>query len=257
MALEQRDYMRDDYQYAGGARRSYGGAPPIASITIWLIVINVAVFLLNVAIARPIYGVEPFTGRRVLIEVVHPIEEWGYFSAGTAIQHLQVWRFVTFQFLHANFGHILFNMIALYFFGPMIEQYLGRRRFLAFYLLCGAAGAVSYVLLWMLGVLGSTPNVPLVGASAGIFGILLAAARVAPDSIVLIYGIIPARLKTVAWVFVAIAVYTVFTNGHNAGGEAGHLGGAILGYFLIAHPHALDFFEVGRVRQPRMRYHGW
>src|SRR5205814_1372266 len=147
---------------------------------------------------------------------------------------------------------------ALYMFGPMIESYLGRWRYLAFYLICGIGGAVSYLVLWQAHVLVGYPWVPLVGASAGIFGILIAASRVAPDTtVMLMFPPIPMRLKTMAWVFVGIALFTVFTNGKNAGGEAAHLGGAILGYVLIANPRVLDVFDFAKMRQPRMRYRGW
>jgi membrane associated rhomboid family serine protease len=76
--------------------------------------------------------------------------------------------------------------------------------------------------------------VPLVGASAGIFGVLIAAAHVAPNAmIMMMFPPVPMRLRTLAWVFIAIAVYTVFTRGRNAGGEAAHLGGAIVGFLLM------------------------
>ena len=137
-------------------------------------------------------------------------------------------RFITFQFLHAGGWHLAVNLIGLYFFGPMVEAYWGRRRFLVFYLTCGVAGAVGYLLMWAWS--NATPMqlivnsyVPLMGASAGLFGILIAAARIAPDSSVLVYGFIPMKLKAMAWVMLAIAVWTVFTSGHNAGGEAGTL----------------------------------
>jgi len=141
------------------------------SITTWLIVINIAVFLLDALLARSQFAVTfPVTvmvhGRpQVGLGAIGPLEYYGYFSATTAITHLQVWRFITFQFLHANFQHLLFNMIGLYFFGQMMETYLGRQRFLSFYLLCGMAGAASYLILWMLGLLVTSPNTPLVGAS--------------------------------------------------------------------------------------------
>ena len=115
MGLNDRDY----YRRPG---RSPFGTLPVWSVSTWLIALNVAVFVLDIVL------------RGLLFRI-------GSFSAVTAVWELQVWRFVTFQFLHAGVGHIFFNMLALYFFGPMIENYLGPRRFLAFYLLCGAAGA--------------------------------------------------------------------------------------------------------------------
>jgi membrane associated rhomboid family serine protease len=213
------------------SRRPYSSAMISAwSVTAWLIAINVAVFILDMITHRDLANL-------------------GYFSAATAIGGLQIWRFVTFQFLHLNVGHIFFNMLALYFFGPMVEQYLGKRRYLAFYLLCGVAGAASYLILLMLHVLPDGPATPLLGASAGIFGVLIAAAtRVAPNAtVMLLLPPIPMKLRTLAWVMLGIALYTVLFSGHNAGGEAAHLGGAALGFILIQRPQLLNIFQ-GRLR---------
>jgi membrane associated rhomboid family serine protease len=228
MGFADRDYSRQPY-----GQTTVVGAMRMWSITTWLIVINIAVY-----VADNISG--------------HRLAEWGYFSASTAIYSLQFWRFITFQFLHANFSHIFFNMLSLYFFGPMVENYLGSRRYLAFYLLCGIAGALFYLILWQLGILISSPDAPLIGASAGIFGILIAGARIAPNAtVMLLFPPIPMRLKVMAWILLGIALYTVLANGSNAGGQAAHLGGAALGALLIWKPHSLDIFD--RLFQPRRR----
>jgi len=233
MGLYDREYIR---RPADGSRV---GRLPALSVATWLIVINVVVFVLD----RLSYG------RLSLL---------GYFSADTAIYHLQVWRFITFQFLHANLQHIFFNMLALYFFGPMVESYLGRRRFLAFYLLCGAAGAATYLVLWQLGLLEGGAQTPLVGASAGIFGVLIAGAAIAPDArVMLLFPPIPMKLKLLAWVLLGIAAFTVVTSGPNAGGQAAHLGGAALGAVLIRRPQWLNFAEqLGPSRARRRRFSG-
>lgn len=75
---------------------------------------------------------------------------------------LEVWRLVSFQFLHANIWHVGFNMLGLYFFGSMVEQYLGRKRYAAYYLMCGLSGGVLYLILNLVGALG----IPLPGGSA-------------------------------------------------------------------------------------------
>lgn len=217
------------------------------------------------------------------------LERWMYFSTSTALvtwssdlglRGLEFWRFITFQFSHANLNHLLFNMIALWFFGPIVEQALGRRRFLAFYLTCGVAGALLYLLLnaagvgihdllgpdaKVPGVLINNPNTPLVGASAGIFGVLIAAARYVPNATVLLFFIIPMRLSTLAYGLVAVAVATVLLASlgisvpllpiptDNAGGEAAHLGGAMAGWYFARRPQKLaDFFDVlGRLGPSR------
>jgi len=213
------------------------------SVTGWLIVINVAVFILDAFLYRAgIVGQVP-TGRAiagpdgtvsVIVNQTSPLEAIGHFSAGTAIYGLQIWRFLTFQFVHAHLQHLFFNMLGLYFFGQMIESFLGRQRFLIFYLVCGAAGALVYLGLWKLNVLVGSPWVPLVGASAGIFGILAAASRVAPRATVMMaFPPMPIELRTWAMLLLGIAALTIIFAGPNAGGEAAHLGGAIAGYLGI------------------------
>lgn len=218
MGIYDRDYIRTSGDRGGLADfRTW-------SVTTWLIVANVAVFLID-----------------PLID--YPMAKWGYFSQDMAVTGLQIWRFITFQFLHANGQHILFNMIALYFFGPIVESYLGARKYLAFYLLSGVGGPLAYMLLNALGFFHDGAETPLVGASAGIFGVLIGAARVAPDVGVLMMMVVPMRLRTLAWVLVAIAAGTVLYQGRNAGGEAAHLGGAAVGLLLIQNDRWLDFFN--------------
>jgi membrane associated rhomboid family serine protease len=176
-----------------------------------------------------------------------PLEGLGHFSAATAIWGGQVWRFLTFQFLHANLQHLLFNMLGLYFFGQMMETYLGRERFLGFYLTCGVAGAVLYLALWGLGILVGSAWVPLVGASAGIFGILAAAARVAPNAtVMLIFPPMPVQLRTWAMILLGLAAATILFAGPNAGGEAAHLGGALLGYFGVEYARTRTRMRLAR-----------
>ncbi len=238
MGIADRPYYRDPI----GSPQPTMGRLPMWSFTTWLIVINVVVFVLGRLIGG---GIGPRGYNN------DPLVAIGYFSAEKAIFDFQIWRFITFQFLHGpGFFHIFFNMLVLYFFGPMIESYLGSRRYLGFYLLCGVSGTVFYVLLAFFGILPS-PNetqsiyaVELVGASAGIFGVLIAAARIAPNTtVMLLFPPIPMPLKVLAWILIGIAVLTVLVGGGNAGGEAAHLGGAALGFFLIRSPELLNFAD--------------
>jgi membrane associated rhomboid family serine protease len=200
------------------------------------------------------------------------LESFLHFSTRSGFLGIQFWRLIGFQFLHFNIWHILFNMVVLYFFGPMVERYLGSKRYLAFYLLCGIFGALMYGMLnlggWVahlffgsqaeLVVVFSDITTPLVGASAGVFGVLMAGAYLAPKATVLVFFILPMQLRTMAWALFAIAVYTVLTAGENAGGEAGHVGGAIAGFYFIRHPrHLHGFFDfLGRVDPTSHHYRG-
>jgi hypothetical protein len=158
-------------------------------------------------------------------------------------------------------------MIGLYFFGPLVEHYLGGKRFLAFYLLCGIFGAVLYLILNLggyvfgdnvPGLLFNDTSTPLVGASAGVFGILLAGAFLAPKVKVLVFFIIPMKLSTMAYLLVCFAVFTVIFGKNNAGGEAAHLGGAAAGWYFIRNPHHLNgFFDFLGKADPTSKHFAW
>src|ERR1043165_4440628 len=90
------------------------------------------------------------------------------------------WTMVTYMFLHASFSHILFNMLALYFFGPRVEERLGPRRFIWLYMVSGVAGAIlSFVF---------SPQAAVVGASGALMGVLMAFAMFWPRVQILIWG---------------------------------------------------------------------
>ena len=151
--------------------------------------------------------------------------------------------------------HIFFNMFGLFVFGRRVEEQLGFKRYAAFYLMCGLCGGLMYLVLSALGQAGinlpfalfASPTTPLVGASAGVFGVIMAAAYIEPNSIVqLLFPPIPLKLKWFAYGYVALALANlVVFRGQNQGGDAAHVGGAIAGAFFIRRPGLLhDFFVI-------------
>jgi membrane associated rhomboid family serine protease len=246
-------------------RRRWFNLPPI-SVTTVLIVLCVLTYVadrVSLRLYKPIIYVD---GPELVAGPMSVVQAWGHFSAYYILELRQFWRYITFQFLHGSLMHIGFNMFVLYMFGPVVEDFLGRRKFLSFYLLCGIAGGMMYLLLWKLDLLSATKYTPLVGASAGIFGVLIAAARLAPREEVLVLGLIPAKLRTVAIGLLVFAMISLFNTeimtglmhvhlltpelkklltsaGSNAGGEAAHLGGAIAGFLLMLDPRLLSVFE--------------
>jgi len=248
-------YDRDYYRHA--PRRGGFGHFGAWSVTTWLIVINVLVFFADASLLRAARGPANADDDADSVEFVHPgrqapitdgmgpLQRWGYFSTATAIRHGQVWRFLTFQFLHASPMHLLLNMVAIYLFGPIVEGQFGARRFTAFYLLCGLAGACFYLLLSVAHVLPMPADMPMVGASAGIFGLLVAAALIAPQ-VQIFYYFFPVTIGLLAVLGMLMAVYSVISLGYNAGGEAAHLGGGILGFAIMKNQHWLHPFEVSR-----------
>ena len=136
-------------------------------------------------------------------------------------------------------------MIGLYFFGPMVERWWGSKRFLAFYLLCGASGALLMtVMSFVPGLLLLGPATPLVGASGSVFGVLVGAAVIAPrQTVMLLFPPIPMQMRTLVLFFLGIAVLFVIVGSSNGGGEAAHLGGALLGFLLMKSPRTLDWAD--------------
>lgn len=280
MGIYDRDYARADR--GGGYRDSYGGSGgpggvgggrglsrmSMWTVNTWLIVSNVVIHVL----ALTVFSTPGPRGGRwsVLHEYGHFSTAKGFFeivhnqSGNQLVLNLQVWRLLTFQFLHDpnSILHLFFNMFGLWIFGSMVEQVLGRRKYLAFYLVCGIMGGVLYVFLNLLGMMGinlpgvldSDPRSPLVGASAGVFGVIIACAYLAPNAVVqLIFPPIPLKMKYFAYGYVGLALFNLLVSGRNAGGDAAHIGGAIAGYFFIRNPHhLLDFFDIlGNSKKPR------
>lgn len=166
----------------------------------------------------------------------HAMRKFGNFSIPSSIHGKRIWEIITFQFLHGNVGHLVANSFGLFFFGPFLERWLSSMRFLFFYLICGVGGAVFFVLLVYLGMLpGMDYYATLVGASAGIYGIMVAVAVLAPSmKVSLIFLPISLSMRQVALICLGVSVVIVlFEIGTNSGGEAGHLGGMIAGYVLI------------------------
>ncbi|HWO88563.1 MAG TPA: rhomboid family intramembrane serine protease [Gemmatimonadales bacterium] len=116
-------------------------------------------------------------------------------QAGTLVPAwlpLRPWTALTYAFLHGGFGHIFFNMLSLWIFGPAVEQRLGGRRFLWLYLSSALAGALASALI--------APHAAVVGASGATFGVMLAFARYWPREIILVMGFI--ALEARVWVAV-------------------------------------------------------
>jgi membrane associated rhomboid family serine protease len=132
------------------------------------------------------------------------------------------WTMVTYMFVHGGLGHIFWNMLALYFFGPRVEQRLGTERFFALYMISGIFGALlSFVL---------ARSAPIVGASGAIYGVMLAFARFWPRDQIYIWGIIPVEARWLVLLYTLISILGGFGGGGTTAHFA-HLGGFV-GAFL-------------------------
>lgn len=138
------------------------------------------------------------------------------------------WQLVTYAFLHGNFSHILFNMFALWMFGVQIENTWGSRRFSMFYFVCIIGAAIVQVI-----VTTADPGYsPTVGASGGVFGILLAFGMMFPEQPIYLYFLFPVKAKWFVIGYGLIELYAGVT-GSSVIAHFAHLGGMLFGFLLI------------------------
>lgn len=143
------------------------------------------------------------------------------------------WTLFTYMFLHEGFFHILFNMLFLYWFGLLVNEFLGSKKLVNLYILGGLAGGLFYVIIYNLAPYFSNQveGSLMLGASAGVFAIVVAAATLRPDTEFRLILLGPVKIKYIAIFYVVVAFAN--STGGNAGGELAHLGGAILGYYYV------------------------
>ncbi len=245
MGIADRDYHRTPPSGGGFTSR-------LTPVVKWLLIANVGIFFLDYMVLPSLLDWDLERYR------VPPLVYWGAFSIQSALLELRLWEFVTFQFLHGSLGHILFNSIGIYFFGPWLERWWGSKKFLAFYLLCGCGGAAFFTLLTFFGLLPGGMQSSLVGASAGIYGIFIGVALVAPDlRVALLFPPIELSMRQLALIILTIAIGSIVLKlGGNEGGEAGHLGGAIVGFILMRYPQLLGAQAWAQMRPPGLRVAG-
>jgi len=151
----------------------------------------------------------------------------------------EVWRFVTFQFMHANPSHFLWNMVGLYFFGPPLEQHWGWRRFLAFYLTCGVFAGLCFG--GIVYTFSMPPQMPIVGASGGIMATLMGCAILFSEMIIIVFPV-----RWVAGFYFVLYILNILYEQSVA--DAAHLGGMVAaGAWILAAPRVVSTF--GQIRR--------
>lgn len=221
MGIADRDYHRN-------ATPQGGIFSQITPMVKWLLILNIGIFFADLFIQKQID--------------YKWLEEHGTYTIQSSIKGGRIWEFVTFQFLHANLIHLMMNSLGIFFIGPWVERWWGSGKFVVFYLLCGVGGALFFTLLAFTGVLpGKDFQAGLVGASAGIYGMLVGVAVIAPNLRVrLLFPPIELSMRQLALVVLGISTGAILLKiGGNEGGEAGHLGGALVGFLLMRYPHLL------------------
>lgn len=182
-----------------------------------IILANVAIFLLQLT---------PVGEMLTLMGGLWPVGSHKFGGYG-----FHIWQPVTYMFLHGSFGHLFFNMFALWMFGAEIENYWGTRHFTTYYFICGIGAA----LINILATLGDP--YPTIGASGAIFGVLLAFGMMFPDRYIFLYFLVPVKTKY----FVAGYAFIEFISGlgnQSMGSGSNiahfaHLGGMLFGFIYI------------------------
>ena len=174
-----------------------------------LLIINLLAF---VALSTPVVSVYLFT-----YGALWPIGS-GRFG---------VWQLVSYMFLHAGFGHIFFNLFALWMFGQAIENFWGTNRFVIYYFLTGIGAALLHMLI-------GGGGAPTLGASGAVYGILLAFGMMFPNRpIMLLFPPIPIKAKYFVAIFGAIELISGLTRANSGVAHFAHLGGMLIGFILI------------------------
>lgn len=217
----------------GFSTRSYtqpytmgGGIPRGVKL---LLLVNVAVFLVTTFMGRTELGtwlVSTFGLR--------PADVLGRFF---------LWQMVSYLFLHGDIFHILYNMLALWFFGSELERLWGTDKFMRFYFICGVGAGVVVVLA---NYLFGNPASLTIGASGAIYGILLVAAVLWPDRIIILF-IFPIKLKYFVMIMGVIALYNL-QNINSGVSDIAHLSGMLFGYLFLKMPRVRGFDPLSSVR---------
>jgi len=188
-----------------------------------LLIINVGMFLLELSYAGQLIGAL----------ALWPLDT-GAYSLSAAVQpHFGIWQLITYSFLHGGVMHLLLNMYALWLFGARMELYWGSRAFLLYYFICViGAGLVQLVVVSLTAKQGMI--YPTIGASGGVFGLLLAFGMSFPNErLLLIFPPIALKAKWFVLIFGGIELWAGVTSTEAGVAHFAHLGGMLFGFVLL------------------------
>ncbi|WP_280152565.1 rhomboid family intramembrane serine protease [Piscinibacter sp. XHJ-5] len=202
--------------------------PPIPPITKWLLIVNVAAFFLD-----------------DLLRLAAGMSFAGWFALWPLGHGFMPWQVVTYAFLHGDLLHLLFNMFALWTFGSELERLWGEQRYIRFYAASVLAAALSQLVVTTL----SGSPLPTVGASGGIYGLLLGFGMMFPNrQIMLLIPPIPMKAKVYVLIFGLLELYLGATRTMDGVAHFAHLGGMLGAFLMIRYWRGLPPFRGGRRR---------
>jgi len=184
-----------------------------------LLIINAAVFFFQLVAGNFMIGGKPG---------LYVLQEWFALNPLVDGANFQIWQLITYQFMHAGFMHIFFNMFMLWMFGMEIENIMGSKKFLYYYLICGVAAGLAQLFI---APLFSAPAITI-GASGAVFGIMIAFALMFPDRLIFLWFLIPIKAKYLIGFLFVLEIFWIGDAGSDVAHLA-HLGGAIAGFIFI------------------------
>ncbi len=217
--------MRSRYPSASNFAYQFGPGPLTPAIKI-LIAANVGVFLADWLIGRVVGGGTCANGGGLLCP-------WFGLTPVAVVQGFKLWQLVTYLFLHAGIGHILFNMLALWMFGVELERTWGTKFFVKYYFVTGVGAGLISVLLALTPFGRAAYSIPTVGASGAIYGLLLAYALYFPNRPIYMYMVIPIPAKYFVMIMGAIAFLAAADGAGSGVAHVAHLGGLVVGYLYL------------------------
>jgi len=194
---------------------------PLTPVVTQIMVINGLVFILQIVLGLFYPGM---------------MEQSFGLSHRGLVEELKLWQIATYMFLHGGWFHILFNCLALWMFGGELEEIWGSRKFLNYYLLSGVGAGLCIALMNYVIFQRSVMNPVTLGASGAIYAILLAYGMTWPDRRVLLYFVIPIKIKYLVAIFGLIEFFGTLASVSGTGGtisHIGHLGGIVSGFVLM------------------------
>ncbi len=194
----------------------------LPQVTKVLLIANIAIFLLQQVFASPMeetFALWPF------------VPDAGSFGIGPSFMP---WQLVSYAFLHGDWMHLLFNMLALVMFGAQLEQLWGARRYLIYFSVCVIGAGLCQLVLASASVSQGGPVYSTLGASGGVFGLLLGYGMLFPNQrVMLLIPPIPMKARTLVIVYGALQLLLGFTGLQPGVAHFAHLGGMLFGWLLI------------------------
>lgn len=195
------------------------------------------------------YAATPWVKRLLIANVVvfiatmvNPEFFYRWFAFAPSELLTRPWGALTYMFVHGGLWHLLMNMLVLFFFGPPLESRWGSREFIKFYLICGLGGvALSFVFA----------SAWIIGASAAIYGLMLAFAMTWPDAPIYVWGVFPVRAKWLVGFLFVLSVMSAFGGSEGNIAHFAHLGGIVTGFLYLKSDWRPG--QVGRRRRSGIR----